>query len=336
MLALLPVVLATGVAGTVTAPWKVRPCVTNYADGFTGGPTHVTLGPDGNLWTTEGRDDKIARFDVNTLRVTGEYRVPRGTELHDLAIGPDGNLWFTGIDNRFGRLEVGSGKVTLYPGLRGAGNPHVWWAPDGSAYISERQAGRLARFDRKTGKITASRYNLPPNSGIHSFAELPNGNAWWALEFANRLARFNVETHTFDRFVQLRGGNGPHWLVYVPTDHAIWVAFAYSNNLARYDLETGSVTYVATPLKPAAKSLFTSFKPFPYLSTILPDAQGKYLWLATAGGGELLRLDLRTHAIKKVYCGLGPGGLAIVLARDRSGALWVSEPIDRALGRIRP
>jgi streptogramin lyase len=335
LLALVPVVVTTVVAGTITAPWNIRPCITNFKDGFTGGPTHVSLGPDGNLWSNEGRDDKIAKFDQKRQRVTAEYAVPKNTGLHDLAVGPDGNLWFAGSSDRFGKLDVKTGKVTLFPGLRGAGDPHVWWARDGFAYISEVAAGRLARFDPKTGKITASRYTLPLRSGIHSFTVLPDGNTWWGLQYVNELARFNIGTHSFDRFVKLRGGNGPHWVTYVPSDHAVWVAFAYSNNLGRYDLQTGKVTYLQTPLKPAAKSLFKSFGLFPYLTTILPDARGRYLWAATLGGGELLRVDLKTHKIKKVYCGLGPIGATIVLVRDRTGRLWVTEPFDRALGRIR-
>jgi len=334
LLALFPVVIATAVAGTVTAPWKVKPCVETFKTGFTGGPNHVSLGPDGNLWATEGRDDKIARFDLGARKVTVEYHVPKNTQLHDLAVGPDGNLWFTGNTGRFGKLDVATGKVTLYPRLQGAGNPHIWWAPDGFAYLSEVVSGRLARFDPKTDKITASRYNLPFHSGIHSFAELPDGSTWWALQNVNELAHFDLKKHTFDRFVKLSGGDGPHWLAYVPQDHAIWIAFAYSNNLGRYDLDTGQVTYVGTPLKPAAKSLFASFNVFPYITTILPDAQGRFLWLATFGGRELLRLNLRTHALKKVYCGLGPTGITIVLTRDRTGAVWVTELFDRALGRI--
>ena len=242
LLALLPVVVATAVAGMITAPWRIRPCVQNFSAGFTGGPTHVMLGSGGNLWTTEGLNDKIAEFDVRTGRVLREYRVPKGTELHDLKTGPDGNLRFTGIQNRFGKLDVSSGKVTLYSGMRGAGNPHLFWARDGFAYISEFSAGRLARFDPHTGAIAARRYNLPPNSGIHGFAELPDGNAWWVLQLADKLARFNVTTHTFDKFVSLPGGDGPHWLVYVPADHAVWVAFVLEQpgSLRRRD-RTGDV-----------------------------------------------------------------------------------------------
>ncbi|TMK69919.1 MAG: hypothetical protein E6G50_10495 [Actinobacteria bacterium] len=67
---------------------------------------------------------------------------------------------------------------------------------------------------------------------------------------------------------------------------------------------------------------------------MLPDANGRFLWIATLGGRELLRLDLRTHRLKKVYCGLGAAGVTIVLARDRRGNMWVTEPFDKALGEV--
>jgi len=332
--AIAPVVVVTVIAGVVTSPDRVRPCATAYSKGFTGPPNHVTLGPDGNLWATEGQNDLIAKFDMRLHRVTAEYRVPKDTELHDLVVGPDGNLWFTGQNNRFGKLDIKTGKVTVYPRLVGAGNPHIWWAPDGYAYISEVDAGRLARFDPKTGKLTSSAYNLPRNSEIHSFAELPGGVTWWGLESKNELARFDYRRGRFDRFVHLTGGNGPHWLAYVPQDHSIWIAFEYSNNLGRFDLRTGKVTYLGTPLKPAAKSLFVGHTPFPYLTQMLPDAQGRYLWVATLGGGEVLRVDLRDLGVKRIYCGLGPVGATIVFARDRTGHMWVTEPFDRALARF--
>jgi hypothetical protein len=333
LVALIPVAVVTAVSGAVSSPSR-SPCVTSYSKGFTGAPNHVTLGPDGNLWATEGQNDLIAKFDIRLKRVTAEYRVPKGSQLHDLVTGPDGNLWFSGQKDRLGRLDIKTGKVTVFPGLKGAGNPHIWWAPDGYAYISEVDAGRLARFDPKTGKITSSRYNLPPNSGIHSFADLPNGDTWWALGNKNELALFDIHRHTFVRFVHLTGGRGPHWLAYVPGDHAVWIAFEFSNNLGRFDLRTGKVTYLGTPLKPADPSLFKSFTPFPYLTQMFPDAQSRYLWVATLAGGEVLRVDLRTHAVKKVYCGLGPPGITIVLTRDRSGHMWVTEPFNLALGRI--
>jgi len=334
LLFVLPVVAATAVAGTITAPWRIRPCVSSYSTGFTGGPTHVELGPDGNLWANEGQNDRIAKFDIQLKRVTAEYSVPKGTQLHDLVPGPDGNVWFTGNANILGRLNIHTGKITLFPGLRGAGNPHMWWAPDGYLYVSEVAAGRLARFDPKTEQVTDSQYNLPRNNGIHSFAQVPGGNTWWGLEYVDKLARFNIHTHRFDEFVDLRGGHGPHWLTYVPSDDAVWIAVAYSNNLARFDLRTHNLTYMATPIPPASPSLFTGFALFAYLTHMLADANGRFLWIATLGGRELLRVDLRTHRLKKVYCGLGALGVTIVLARDRAGNMWVSEPFDKSLGKI--
>lgn len=75
----------------------------------------------------------------------------------------------------------------------------------------------LAKLNPRTLKITVSRYNLPPRSGIHSFTVMADGNAWFALENANELAHFNLAQQRFDKFVQLPAG-GAHWVTYVPTD----------------------------------------------------------------------------------------------------------------------
>jgi streptogramin lyase len=336
LLGLVPVIAATAVAGIISTPTKGKPCVTGFSKGFSAGPTHLTLGPDGNLWVNEGQSDQIARFDIRQGRVTREYPVPKGTQLHDLVAGPDGKLWFTGRIDRLalGSLDPKTGKVTLYPGVKGAGQPHLWWAPDGYLYFAEVDAGRLARFDPRTGRITSSRYNLPPNSGIHSFAETADGNAWWGLQNADQLARFNLKTHTFDKFVKLPKGGGPHWLVYVPQDNAIWIAFAYSNNLGRYDLRTGKVRIFDTPLDPESPDKFSGLTLFPTLTQMVADRQGQALWAATASGAEILRFDLKTHTIKAVTCGLGFGGVTLTIASDRRGRLWVAEPVAQRLGRI--
>jgi streptogramin lyase len=342
LLGLAPIVAATTIAGLLTYPkvrsiahHRLRLCITEYT-GFTGGPTHVTLGPDGNVWVVEGFNDLIARFDINTDRVTAEYRVPRGSLVHDMITGPDRQLWFAGSRDVLGKLDPSTGKLTLYTGLAGAGQPHLWWAPDGFLYISEMQAGRLARFDPRTGKVTASQYNLPSGSGIHSVAPLPDGNAWWGLEQADKLARFNIHTHTFDKLVALPPGSDPHWTTYVPSDHSVWVALGIPNEFARYDLITGRLTFIKTPLKPASPAQFRSRVPFPTLTHMVVDATGRYLWSTTLGGHELLRVDLRTHHVEPITCGLGRRGTTLVLTRDGRGRIWVSDPLDRAIGKIEP
>jgi streptogramin lyase len=331
-----PLAVATALAGAISYPNR-SPCIQSYG-AFSGSPNHDTLGPDGAIWATEGNADLIARFDPDTKKVTREIRVPRGTQLHDLVTGPDGNLWYAGMNNSLGKVDIHTGQVTPYQGLVGAGNPHIWFAPNGRGYVGEVDAGRLASFDPRSRRpqITSSQFNLPPNSGIHSFAQVADGSTWWGLGNLDELAHFNLSENRFDRFVKLKPRSGPHWLAYVPSDHAIWIALEYSNQIGRFDLRSGQVSYLRTNIPPAAPQQFQGFKLFAYLTQMYSDASGQELWFGTLGGREVLRLDVRSRKLTSVTCGLDPGFLAttIVFTRDSAGRLWVTEPFDKKLGLV--
>ena len=324
LLAFAPVVVATAIAGVVSSPSKVRPCITGFSDGLSSGPNHLELGPDGALWSNE-QNNRIARFDLQTKKAT-EVRVPDDTQLHELETGPDGNLWFTGLKGRLGRLDVETRKVTLFPGIDPESQPHhLWWGPDAKAYVSEFLGGRLARFDPKTRRVTELRYNLPPDRGIHGYVELPDHTTWWALQNVDQIARFDTRTQRFDSFVQLPSGSGPHWLEYVPSENAIWVALAYANDLIRYDLDTGRVERFDLGLRATTATELRSRAPVPTLTFMMLDAAGRNLWLADLAGGEAVRFDLETHVAKRVGCGFRFPSFTITLANDSDGNLWITE-----------
>jgi streptogramin lyase len=329
-----PAVAATVAAGIISAPSKTRPCITEFSKGISGSPSQIELGPDGNLWANEGQQDRIARFDLRKKSAT-EFSVPKRTQLHELETGPDGNLWFTGTVGRLGKLDVRTKEVTLFPGITPGSEPHhLWWGPDGRAYIGEFGAGDLARFDPKTGEITEGRYNLPPNNGIHGYVELPDGSVWWGLQDSDRLARFDVESQRFDKFVAMPKGSGPHWLEYVRSDRAIWVGLIYASKLARYDLETERVTSFDLPLDAVSPAALTSRPPPKSLTFVHQDAQAEALWLPTGPGGEVVRFDLRTHETTRVGCGLTFPIATLTMANDREGNLWVSEGTIGGSGRL--
>jgi streptogramin lyase len=61
----------------------------------------VTVGPDGNIWFTEGAFNRIGRMTLNG-QIT-EYDVPTPNSRPNLiTTGPDGNIWFT---------EAGNGQI---------------------------------------------------------------------------------------------------------------------------------------------------------------------------------------------------------------------------------
>jgi streptogramin lyase len=294
----------------------VRPCATGYANGFTGGPTHLDLGPDGALWAAEGQDDKIARFDLKT-KTAREIKLPKGAEPHDLAVGPDGNMWFSSFNGGIGKIDVDTLKVQVFKLPSKGAQPHIWWAGDGLAYFGNLATGLLTTFDHTTGRFKAS--------GIHSFAELPDGSAWWTLQKADKIAHFNLQTHRFDKFVDMPRGSGPHWAVYRDSEHALWVVGLYSNRLVRYDLDSGATKQYSLGLDPVTPQQVADRAPLPDVAQILEDAQHEAIWATTLAGGEVRRFDLKTHEVTRVGCGMRFPSQTTTMANDRQGALWVTE-----------
>src|SRR5438105_8764283 len=137
-----PVIAITAFAGTITNPGRTRPCLREYSKGFRGGPLHMALGPDGDLYSTEALGDRIIRFDPRTHKTT-EYPLPHDTMPHDIVAGGDGNLWFDGLTDRLGKLDPRTGAVTFYGGITPGSQPHdlVW--SKGKVYVAELMAGRL-------------------------------------------------------------------------------------------------------------------------------------------------------------------------------------------------
>src|SRR6267378_991003 len=60
---------------------------------------------------------------------------------------------------------------------------------------------------------------------------------------------------------------------------------------------------------------------------------GEGLYVTDIGGGRVLRIDVRTHAVTRVITGVE---VPNALARDSSGNLWVSESFRGSITRIAP
>src|SRR5204862_254936 len=87
----------TGLALVAATPARAVPALNRFREfhaSTTGSyPTDIATGPDGNLWFTEARGNKIGR--ITTDGVITEFHVPTpGSFPVGIAAGPDGNLWF--------------------------------------------------------------------------------------------------------------------------------------------------------------------------------------------------------------------------------------------------
>jgi streptogramin lyase len=345
VLGLLPVVAMTVLAGVISSPSDARPCLVEYSEGITGGPTHLILGPEGDLYATEEVEKRILRFDPDTHEAT-EYdvRVPP----HDLTAGPDGRIWFVSAAGRddvkqnggdyLGALDPETGEVTFYPGISDGAEPHqLRWNFDGRLYITEQKAGRLAIFDPQTETIVEDAFGLPKDNYIHDIVVLPNGDIWAVLQGADKLARFNLEKQQFDRFVDVPvRDSGPRDITYVRSENAIYATLFAANQLAVYDLDTQKLTLYKSHFAPITYAAAVSLnRREPKLTFVRPDAQEDAVWVATLAGGELLRFDLATQTFKRVGCGVTLPAAPLGIATDEDGRLWVAEPFPGRIAEVK-
>lgn len=344
VVALLPVVAATAIAGVVSSPSKVRPCFEEYTKGVNGSPTHMILGPGGDLYAAEEPEGKILRFNPET-REAREYDV-RITP-HDLTDGPDGKIWFVSAPGNLGRkdsgadklgsLDLETGEVTLYPGISRGSEPHMLrWNRDGRLYITEQKTGGFAIFDPRTGQIEEGTFGLPAGNSIHNIVLVPNGDFWAVLQEGDALARFNFEAQRFDKFVEIPiKDSGPRDITYVESRNAVFATLFAANKLAEYDLDTGKLTLHDVGVDSIAYAEAITRSPVPKLTFIRADAKEEALWVATLAGGELRRFDLDSGEVKRVGCGVTIPGGPLGLANDTKGRLWVAVPFPGRIAEVK-
>jgi streptogramin lyase len=336
LLLVVPVVAAVAIAGTVSSPDDVRPCITEFADGITGNPTHLVSSPDGNLYANEETTNRILRFNPQTHEGK-EYGI--GTSPHDLTVGPDGRIWFvSALEDDLGALDPETGDVEHFEGITRKSEPHMLrWLEDGRLYITEAKAGRLAVFDPDTEKIREDDFGLPPGNFIHNVTVLPDGDFWAVLQEGDALAHFDLEKQRFDEIVPVPvKDSGPRDLTYVKSRNALYATLFAANQIVEYDLDTKKLTLYPTHVDPisyetAQSEVATgrasdgSTKTAPKLTFVRQDAEEEAVWVSTLAGGELLRLDLESAEITRVGCGFSIPQGPLGLANDAQGQLWVAQ-----------
>jgi len=139
----------------------------------------IAAGPDGNMWFTEDRADKIGRISMSGA-IT-EFPLPT-SNAGPLAItaGPDGNMWFAEAfyNGKIGRISTG-GQITEFPlpsALGYACAAQITAGPDGAVWFGDPCNDGI-------GRVTTDGVFSPlvPTTGPPSgkFTSGPDGNVWF-------------------------------------------------------------------------------------------------------------------------------------------------------------
>src|SRR5918992_763489 len=177
-------------AGVVTNRFSVPttgttlpPTDPNYVNAL----DQITLGPDGNLWFTQPRDNQIGLITTSGA-ITNHFPVPTpGAEPTGITVGPGGGLWFT--ESAVGQIAQisTSGTVTEYPGA-GAAPSAIAGGADGALWFTQSLGNAIGRITT-SGAIT-NHFAVPtPGSEPSDITAGPDGALWFTEFAANKIGR---------------------------------------------------------------------------------------------------------------------------------------------------
>ncbi len=241
-----------------------------------GDPECITVGPNNDLWYTEGSGNKIANITLTSpgqIQVTNNpFPLATWTTTEDLiptpasapcsiVLSPDGNLWFTQLNAAdIGRITP-SGVVTEYPipsgnfaaALTVGANGTIWFTEDAGNYIGQitvATAGGAPVIQEFPFANSATTSNI-----TWGIAATPDGNVWFAN--SNFIGEMSPSGAVLNEF-QTSAGFARYSLIVGP-DGNLWFADFDEAKIGKVNLNaaTGSVGMVTEyPLPPGSSPLY--------------------------------------------------------------------------------
>jgi virginiamycin B lyase len=179
--------------GTLAVKRYPLPASSGYANLNT-----ATFDRRGRLGFT-GQSGIYGRLDPRsgTLRV---FRAPGGRGPYGIATTPAGQVWYASLaGSHIARINLDTGKATVVrPPTKGQGARRIWSDSQGRLWVSEWNAGRVARYDPKTGRWREWRL---PGAAQPYAVYVDDLDIVWLTDFgAGAIVRFDPKTQRFTRF----------------------------------------------------------------------------------------------------------------------------------------
>jgi virginiamycin B lyase len=165
----------------------------------------ATFDHRGRLWFT-GQSGIYGRLDPRTgvLRV---FRAPGGAGPYGIATTPAGQVWYASLaGSHIARIDVASGKATvLRPPTPEQGARRIWSDSRGRLWVSEWNAGKVARYDPATRGWRE--WRLPGDAQPYAVYVDERDRVWLTDFGASAIVRFDPVTQRFTRIMLRAGAN---------------------------------------------------------------------------------------------------------------------------------
>jgi len=214
-------------------------------------PTGITLGPDGNVWFTEGATGDVRRSTAEGS-ISDPILTTTGTSMPGgIVTGPDASLWFTEASSGIVGHIVLPDILSEFPLSNAGSSPtEVIVGNDGNLWFSESQNSKIGRI---TPAGTIAEFTTPTGGSVPEGMTLgPDCNVWITETNANLIGRID-KNGTITEFTIPTANSQPVGITLGP-DGNLWFAESAANQIAKLVPPAGSSSDCATvALPPVAK-----------------------------------------------------------------------------------
>jgi virginiamycin B lyase len=275
-------------------------------------PHDPAAAPDGSLWFTEQKANKLGRLDPKTGQIREYPLATADSGPHGLVADRDGGIWFTAnYKGYLGKLDPKTGKVIEFAVPLAGADPHTP-AIDarGRVWFTMQQANRVGRLDPRSGSIDLR--EVPTrDSKPYGIVIGARGMPVFCEFGSNKLATIDPETMAI-REHTLPDGARPRRLALAP-DGSIYYSDYARGYLGRFDPATGNVEEWPSPGGRSSR---------PYGIASAPDGT---VWFSESGltPNTLVRFDPRTRQFSSSPIPSG-GGVVRNMVSTVDGHLYLA------------
>jgi virginiamycin B lyase len=278
-------------------------------------PVSITNGPDGNLWFTESRANRIGRIAPGGSFV--EYPLALAASgPWQIVAGPDAALWFTErTGGRIGRITT-DGVISEISVPAPSAEPFgIAVGPDGNLWFTERRGNAVVRLELD-GRFTE--FPLPDAGSQPAWITAgPDGALWFTEQAGQRVGRITTDG-SLEEFPSGSDGRYPFGIAAAP-DGNVW--------FTQIPGAGGS----ATRMRPDGSA--TDFPLPPYTPwQIAPGPDGR-MWF-TESDGHVGRIE--PNGATTLLAVPTPGANPFGLVTGPDGGIWFTELGANRIGRLDP
>ena len=180
--------------------------------------------PDGTMWGVGNTSSRIVSIDPSTGKVA-DHPILSGSHPFGIAIGGDKAVWYAAMyTNEIVRRDTKTDQETRYKVPTPKAELQRMAADaDGNLWIVEQDAGKLAKVDYRTGKITE---HIPPSKDPGSYAidvDRKHNLVWFDENLVGKLCRYDPRTSRFVEFALPTSGEEVRRMVVDPINpNRVW------------------------------------------------------------------------------------------------------------------